>query len=182
MGLLDDDRSHCLKPNSSILWVDTARGQYARREIRDRDFVGQEFLSLMDKLRDVFLQDSAVLQSEFPESLLWDHAIFRHPDWQGLLAELLTVSASPTILVLVCLQQELRRRSPVFLLHRLMTIPLLKDNIPRIHKLILRPLNIIILCHNLHPHHPRLKDGGIPTHIYNAYRLQQDEYSRVLGD
>ena len=62
-------------------WVDKALEQYARKQISRPDRAGLQFLKLMVKLRDVFLQDSAVLQAHFPDNPFWENAIFKHEDW-----------------------------------------------------------------------------------------------------
>lgn len=62
-------------------WVDEALNDYAQGRIEEPDMAGQDFLRLMDKLRDVMLQDSAVLQEEFPENPLWQHEIFCRGEW-----------------------------------------------------------------------------------------------------
>ena len=58
-------------------WVDEPLKRYP-----GDDKAGREFLRLMDKLRDVFLQDSAVLMAEFPGNALWEHEVFQDPEWR----------------------------------------------------------------------------------------------------
>jgi hypothetical protein len=48
-------------------WVDTAVADYATGSIPDPDLAGKEFLSLLQRLRYVFLQDAALLQPQFPQ-------------------------------------------------------------------------------------------------------------------
>jgi hypothetical protein len=42
---------------------------------------GKKFLSLLQRLRYVFLQDAALLQPLFPQSRLWRLALFQDPAW-----------------------------------------------------------------------------------------------------
>jgi hypothetical protein len=48
----------------------------------DPDLSGEVLLRLLSVLRDVFLQDAAVLQARYPENPLWRHTVFRHPAWR----------------------------------------------------------------------------------------------------
>ena len=62
-------------------WVDAAVADYAAGGIPDPDLAGKEFLSLLQRLRYVFLQDAALLQPQFPRLCLWTHAVFQDPAW-----------------------------------------------------------------------------------------------------
>jgi hypothetical protein len=46
--------------------VDAAVADYAAGGVPDPDLAGKEFLSLLQRLRYVFLQDAALLQPQFP--------------------------------------------------------------------------------------------------------------------
>ena len=62
-------------------WVDAAVADYAAGDVSDPDLAGKEFLSLLQRLRYVFLQDAALLQPQFPRLRLWTHALFQDPAW-----------------------------------------------------------------------------------------------------
>lgn len=49
----------------------------------ESDLAGQGFLRLLQELRTVFLQDSALLRKEFPEHPLWKHALFALPEYKA---------------------------------------------------------------------------------------------------
>ena len=62
-------------------WVDAAVADYAAGGVPDPDLAGKEFLSLLQRLRYVFLQDAALLQPQFPRLRVWTHAVFQDPAW-----------------------------------------------------------------------------------------------------
>src|SRR5271154_5008364 len=62
-------------------WVDAAVADYAAGGVPNPDLAGKEFLSLLQRLRYVFLQDAALLQPQFPHLRLWRHAVFKDPAW-----------------------------------------------------------------------------------------------------
>ena len=62
-------------------WVDAAVADYAAGGVPNPDLAGKEFLSLLRRLRYVFLQDAALLQPQFPRSRLWRLALFTDPTW-----------------------------------------------------------------------------------------------------
>jgi hypothetical protein len=62
-------------------WVDAAVTNYAAGGVPDPDLAGKEFLSLLQRLRYVFLQDAALLQPQFPRLRLWKHPLFEDPAW-----------------------------------------------------------------------------------------------------
>jgi hypothetical protein len=62
-------------------WVDAAVADYAAGRISNPDLAGKEFLSLLQRLRYVFLQDAALLQPLFPQLRLWRLALFQDPTW-----------------------------------------------------------------------------------------------------
>src|SRR5947199_922338 len=49
--------------------------------VSNPDLAGKEFLSLLQRLRYVFLQDAALLQPLFPRLRLWRLALFQDPAW-----------------------------------------------------------------------------------------------------
>jgi hypothetical protein len=50
---------------------------------QDRDdMAAQGFLRLLNQFRTIILQDSVLLQKEFPEHPMWDHTIFQREDYQ----------------------------------------------------------------------------------------------------
>ena len=49
--------------------------------VSNPDLAGKEFLSLLQRLRYVFLQDAALLQLLFPRLRLWRLALFQDPAW-----------------------------------------------------------------------------------------------------
>jgi hypothetical protein len=55
-------------------WVDAAVADYAAGGAFNPDLAGKEYLSLLQRLRYVFLQDAALLQ--FPQLLFWRLALF----------------------------------------------------------------------------------------------------------
>jgi hypothetical protein len=73
-------------------WVDSWLARYdacimsglsfADGGLDDCDLAGKSFLELLDWLRDILLQDAAVLQHQFPLFPLWSHPVFCHPDWR----------------------------------------------------------------------------------------------------
>jgi hypothetical protein len=62
-------------------WVDAAVADYASGGVPNPDLAGKEFLSLLQRLRYVFLQDAALLQPRFPRLRLWRLALFKDPTW-----------------------------------------------------------------------------------------------------
>ena len=62
-------------------WVDAAVADYEAGRVPNPDLSGKEFLSLLQRLRYVFLQDAALLQPLFPQSRLWRLAVFQDPAW-----------------------------------------------------------------------------------------------------
>jgi hypothetical protein len=62
-------------------WVDAAVADYEAGGVPNPDLAGKEFLSLLQRLRYVFLQDAALLQPQFPRSRLWGLALFKDPTW-----------------------------------------------------------------------------------------------------
>ena len=62
-------------------WVDAAVADYEAGRVPNPDLAGKEFLSLLQRLRYVFLQDAALLQPLFPQSRLWRLALFQDPAW-----------------------------------------------------------------------------------------------------
>jgi Centromere DNA-binding protein complex CBF3 subunit, domain 2 len=60
-------------------WVDAAVADYAAGGVPNPDLAGKEFLSLLQRLRYVFLQDAALLQPQFPRLRLWRLALFKDP-------------------------------------------------------------------------------------------------------
>jgi hypothetical protein len=87
-------RSH-VKPPVSLAkqiwpWIDGwLKRTHARAQgkdwkaggLPDDDQAAAGFLKLLLVLRDVFLQDAALLQLRFPELPLWQHSVFQHADW-----------------------------------------------------------------------------------------------------
>jgi hypothetical protein len=53
------------------------------------DLAGKAFLELLDWLRDILLQDAAVLQHRFPLFPLWRHPVFSHPAWRSFADDVL---------------------------------------------------------------------------------------------
>ena len=62
-------------------WVDAAVADYEAGRVPNPDLAGKEFLTLLQRLRYVFLQDAALLQPLFPQSRLWRLALFQDPAW-----------------------------------------------------------------------------------------------------
>jgi hypothetical protein len=62
-------------------WVNAAVADYAAGDVLNPDLAGKEFLSSLQRLRYVFLQDAALLQPRFPQSRLWRLALFKDPAW-----------------------------------------------------------------------------------------------------
>ena|SRR5437667_11267818 len=54
---------------------------YATSSVPDPDLVGKEFLSLLQQLQYVFLQDATLLQLQFPQLCLWRLALFKDLTW-----------------------------------------------------------------------------------------------------
>jgi hypothetical protein len=54
---------------------------YETGRVPNPDLAGKEFLTLLQRLRCVFLQDAALLQPLFPQSRLWRLALFQDPAW-----------------------------------------------------------------------------------------------------
>ena len=57
-------------------WVDAAVADYAAGGVFNPDLAGKEYLSLLQRLRYVFLQDAALLQPQFPQLHFWRLALF----------------------------------------------------------------------------------------------------------
>jgi hypothetical protein len=55
------------------------RGRLRGRRRLQPDLADKEFLSLLQRLRYVFLQNAALLQPQFPRSRLWRLALFKDP-------------------------------------------------------------------------------------------------------
>ena len=73
--LADDIRAFC--PSINVELEDSC------------DLAGKTFLELLDWLRDILLQDAAVLQHRFPLFPLWRHPIFSHPAWRSFADDVL---------------------------------------------------------------------------------------------
>ena len=54
---------------------------YEAGRVPNPDLAGKEFLTLLQRLRYVFLQDAALLQPLFLQSRLWRLALFQNPAW-----------------------------------------------------------------------------------------------------
>jgi hypothetical protein len=75
-------------------WADRALGMYKAGQIKNPDLTGRFFCEMLKSLRIVFLQDAAVMSSSFPNLGLWDHPVFRHPDWKPFAKEVLRHEAT----------------------------------------------------------------------------------------
>src|ERR1700735_3574726 len=75
-------------------WADRALGMYKAGQIKNPDLTGKIFCEMLKSLRIVFLQDAAVMSSSFPKLGLWDHPVFRHPDWKPFAEEVLRHEAT----------------------------------------------------------------------------------------
>lgn len=75
-------------------WVDGALAEYADGHVPNPDTAGRHFLELLVRLRQVFLQDAAILQAEFPSSRLWRHAVFSDPAWPAFAAKVRDLEAA----------------------------------------------------------------------------------------
>src|SRR5271156_5702089 len=62
-------------------WINAAIADYTADGVLNPDLAGKEFLSLLQRLRYVFLQDAALLQPRFPRLYLWRLALFKDPAW-----------------------------------------------------------------------------------------------------
>ena len=62
---------------------------YRAGQIKNPDLTGKFFCELLKSLRIVLLQDAAILSSSFPNYGLWDHPVFRHPDWTPFVRDVL---------------------------------------------------------------------------------------------
>ena len=60
-------------------WVDTAMADYTTSSVSNPNLVGKEFLSLLQQLWYVFLQDATLLQLQFLQLHLWRLALFKDP-------------------------------------------------------------------------------------------------------
>ena len=56
--------------------MDAAVADYAAGGVFNPDLGGKEYLSLLQRLRYVFLQDAALLQPQFPQLHFWRLALF----------------------------------------------------------------------------------------------------------
>lgn len=80
-------------------WVDSWLARYdasiasgrsfADGGLDDCDLSGKQLLDLLDWLREILLQDAAVLQHQFPLFPLWQHPVFCDPDWRRFADEVL---------------------------------------------------------------------------------------------
>lgn len=70
-------------------WADQALAMYRAGQIKNPDLTGKFFCELLKSLRIVLLQDAAILSSSFPNYGLWDHPVFRHPDWTPFVRDVL---------------------------------------------------------------------------------------------
>ena len=64
--------------------MDAAVTDYASGGVPNPDLAGKEFLSLLQRLRYVFLQDVALIQPQFPRLRLWSLTLFKDPAWPPL--------------------------------------------------------------------------------------------------
>ena len=62
-------------------WVDTAVADYATSSVPNPNLVDKKFLSLLQWLWYVFLQDATLLQPQFSQLHLWKLALFKDPAW-----------------------------------------------------------------------------------------------------
>jgi hypothetical protein len=74
-------------------WVDAAVADYEAGRVPNPDLAGKEFLTLLQRLRYVFLQDAALLQPLFPQSRLWRLALFQDPAWPPFAEKVRAVEA-----------------------------------------------------------------------------------------
>lgn len=91
------------------------------------DMAAQGFLRLLDQFRTIILQDSVVLQAEFPQHPMWNHPVFVREDYR------LFASQLQQSLVHGQTPQEVQ-------LHQ--TVPLIADRLINIHKDLQQTINI----------------------------------------
>lgn len=75
-------------------WADQGLSMYKAGQIQNPDLTGKIFCEMLNSLRIVFLQDTAILSSSFPNFGLWDHPVFRHRDWMPFAKEVLRHEAT----------------------------------------------------------------------------------------
>ena len=63
----------------------------------ESDLAGQGFLRLLQELRTVFLQDSAILRPMFPSHPVWEHPLFETPAYRAFAAEVLVAHAKTEV-------------------------------------------------------------------------------------
>lgn len=54
---------------------------YRTGGVDESDMAAQGFVKLLLQIRDVFLQDSAIIIRKHPDHIMWTHPVFQHPDW-----------------------------------------------------------------------------------------------------
>lgn len=71
-------------------WVDryakafgSGKASFAEGGMDHPDIAGKNFLEVLRFFRIVVLQDSAVLQADFPRNPLWTAQVFSHPEWRS---------------------------------------------------------------------------------------------------
>ena len=66
-------------------------------ETLESDLAGQGFLKLLQELRIIFLQDSAILRLMFPSHPVWEHPLFETPAYQAFAAEVVVAHAKTEV-------------------------------------------------------------------------------------
>ena len=77
-------------------WLDCFNG-VSGTEQPESDLAGQGFLRLLQKLCTIFLQDSVILRSMFPQHPIWEHMLFDSPAYETFAKEVLIAHAKTEI-------------------------------------------------------------------------------------
>jgi hypothetical protein len=91
IGTFEIYRARTVPPESLLrmVWpeLDQWRGRFGPAHGQTHDLVAAGVIELLLYLREVILQDSAVLMPLFPDSAVWSHPVFRHPEYRAFARE-----------------------------------------------------------------------------------------------
>lgn len=99
-GCFEIPRANISPPETllSKIWPDLDRwkGRFGPGSDQIADLAAAGTVNLLLYLREVVLQDSVALRDSFPTSPVWNHEVFRHPDFRPFEREIAAVSGQDT--------------------------------------------------------------------------------------
>ncbi|KAL2140333.1 hypothetical protein VTI28DRAFT_3977 [Corynascus sepedonium] len=95
MGRFEIRRAGLTPPEAllSMIWpeLDRWRDQFGPGPDQVNDFAAMGLTNLLFYLREVVLQDSALLMHQFPDNPVWNHPVFRHEAYQAFAEQVLAL-------------------------------------------------------------------------------------------